>query len=180
DIDANKDMYLVNVHTDKDIFGVNDDAVIVEDVEMLFDVADDLRGEEVFISQDVPFNDAAATTTTATINDITLAQALAKLKSAKPKAATTTAAIIITTASSRPKAKGIVIHDQEQAPTLTKDQLMLDEELAFQLHAEEEEEEEMMPRENAQQIKEVNIDWDDVQAKIDADFELTQRLQAEE
>nr|GFD07895.1 hypothetical protein [Tanacetum cinerariifolium] len=119
DIDANKDMYLVNVHTDKDIFGVNDDAVIVEDVEMLFDVADDLRGEEVFISQDVPFNDAAATTTTATINDITLAQALAKLKSAKPKAATTTAAIIITTASSRPKAKGIVIHDQEQAPTLT-------------------------------------------------------------
>nr|GEZ26118.1 hypothetical protein [Tanacetum cinerariifolium] len=53
DIDANKEIYLVNVHTDKDIFGVNDDDVIVKDSEMLFDVADDLRGEEVFVSQEV-------------------------------------------------------------------------------------------------------------------------------
>nr|GEY24191.1 ribonuclease H-like domain, reverse transcriptase, RNA-dependent DNA polymerase [Tanacetum cinerariifolium] len=119
DIDANKEIYLVNVHTDKDIFGVNDDEVSVEDAEMLFDVADDLRGEEVIVSQEVPLNVAAVTTTTATIDDITLAQALAELKSAKPKAATTTAATTITVASSRPKAKGIVIHDQEQAPTPT-------------------------------------------------------------
>nr|GEW98563.1 hypothetical protein [Tanacetum cinerariifolium] len=164
DIDANKDIYLVNVHTDKDIFGVNDDDVIVEDAEMLFDVPDDLRGEEVLVSQEVPLNAAAATTTTTIIDDITLAQAVAELKSSKPKAAT-----IITTTSLRPKAKGIIIHDQEQAPTPTvslqqssqvndkgkgkmveqepmskyskKDQLMLDEELAFKLHVEEQEEE---------------------------------------
>nr|GEX96275.1 glutamic acid-rich protein-like [Tanacetum cinerariifolium] len=131
DINANKDIYLVNVHTDKDFFGVNDDDVIVENVEMLFDVADDLRGEEVFVSQEVPLNDDAPITTTATIDDITLAQALAELKSAKPKAATT-----ITAASSR----------------------------LFKLQAEEEEE--MIAREKAQQIEEVNIAWDDVQAKI--------------
>nr|GFB69083.1 hypothetical protein [Tanacetum cinerariifolium] len=119
DIDANKDIYLVNVHTNKDIFSVNDDDVIVKDAEMLFDFVDDIRGEEVFVSQEVPLNAAAATTTTATIDDITLAQAQAELKSAKPKAATTTAATIITAASSRPKANGMAIHDQEKAPTPT-------------------------------------------------------------
>nr|GEW68672.1 hypothetical protein [Tanacetum cinerariifolium] len=49
-----------------------------------------------------------ATTTIATIDDITLAKALMEIKSAKPKA---------TTASTRPKAKGLVIHEQKQAPT---------------------------------------------------------------
>nr|GEX06702.1 hypothetical protein [Tanacetum cinerariifolium] len=54
DIDSNEDIYLVNVHNDKDIFGVSDsdgDEVIVKDTEMLFDVADDLRCEEVFVPQ---------------------------------------------------------------------------------------------------------------------------------
>nr|GEY16796.1 hypothetical protein [Tanacetum cinerariifolium] len=119
DINANKDIYLVNVHTDKDIFGVNDDDVIVEDAEMLFDVADDLRGEEVFILQEVPLNATAATTTTTIIDDITLDQALVELKSEKPKATIITVATTITATSSRPKAKGIVIHDQERAPAPT-------------------------------------------------------------
>nr|GEV38529.1 uncharacterized mitochondrial protein AtMg00810-like [Tanacetum cinerariifolium] len=60
-----------------------------EDAEMLFDVADDLRGEEVFVSQEVPFkefNVVAVTTTTATTDDITLAKALMEIKSEKPKA----------------------------------------------------------------------------------------------
>nr|GEX40289.1 hypothetical protein [Tanacetum cinerariifolium] len=46
DIDSNEDIYLVNIHKDKDIFVVNDldgNEVIIEDTEMLFDVADDLR-----------------------------------------------------------------------------------------------------------------------------------------
>nr|GEX63211.1 retrovirus-related Pol polyprotein from transposon TNT 1-94 [Tanacetum cinerariifolium] len=51
---------------------------------------------------------STATTTTAIINDITLAKSLMEIKSAKPKT---------TAASTRPKAKGLVIHDQEQAPT---------------------------------------------------------------
>nr|GFA59201.1 hypothetical protein [Tanacetum cinerariifolium] len=89
---------------------------------MLFDVADDLRGEEVFVLQEVPlkvFNATAATTTTAIIDAITLAKALMEIKSTKPKASTTTTATTITAASTRPMAKGIVIHEQEQAPTST-------------------------------------------------------------
>nr|GEV62440.1 hypothetical protein [Tanacetum cinerariifolium] len=61
-----------------------------EDAEMLFDIADDLRGKEVFVSQEVPLkkvNVTAVTTTNATINDITLAKALIEIKCAKPKAA---------------------------------------------------------------------------------------------
>nr|GEX39321.1 retrovirus-related Pol polyprotein from transposon TNT 1-94 [Tanacetum cinerariifolium] len=64
DIDANEDIYLVNVHNDEDMFGVNDldgDEVIVESV----DVAE--QAKEV-------------------VDDIALAKALMKIKSAKPKA----------------------------------------------------------------------------------------------
>nr|GEY29479.1 hypothetical protein [Tanacetum cinerariifolium] len=171
DIDADEDFYLVNVYKDKDMFGVND-----SDVNAV----------------------STATTTTATIDDITLAKALMEIKSAKPKT---------TTANTRPKAKGLVIHEQKQAPTPTvssqqpsqvkdkgkgkivkpepvkklskKDQLKLDKELAFELQAEKEEKERIV-REKSQQIEEVNIAWIDVQAKIAADYELAQRLQAEE
>nr|GEY65777.1 retrovirus-related Pol polyprotein from transposon TNT 1-94 [Tanacetum cinerariifolium] len=133
DIDANKDIYLVNVHNDKDIFGINDlddDEVIIKDAEMLFDVADDLSDEEVFVSQEVPLNVAAATTTTPTIDDITLAQALAELKSAKPKAAITTAATTITTASSRPKANGLVFINKTQRLQAKEQEELTDSEKA--------------------------------------------------
>ncbi|GJW54481.1 hypothetical protein Tco_0098566 [Tanacetum coccineum] len=61
-----------------------------------------------------------------------------------------------------------------------KDQLMLDEELAFKLQAEEKEEE-RLAREKSQQIEEANIvSWDNVQAMIDADYQMAQQMQAEE
>nr|GFB38538.1 hypothetical protein [Tanacetum cinerariifolium] len=59
-----------------------------EDAKILFDVADDLGGKKVFVSQEVPLQEViatAATTTIATIDDITLAKALMEIKSAKPK-----------------------------------------------------------------------------------------------
>nr|GEY71799.1 hypothetical protein [Tanacetum cinerariifolium] len=64
DIDDNKDIYLVNVHNDKYIFGVNDldgDEVIVKGVDVVE------QAKEV-------------------VDDITLAKALIEIKSAKPKA----------------------------------------------------------------------------------------------
>ncbi|GJV52786.1 hypothetical protein Tco_1448527 [Tanacetum coccineum] len=156
----------------------------------------------------IPVSAATTTTTVITNDEITLAKALAELKSAKLP--TTTAATTITAVSTRPRAKGLVIHEQEQAPTPTvssqqpsqlnvqdkgkgkmvepepvkklskKDQLMLDEELAFKLQAEEEEEE-RLAREKAQQIEEANIvSWDNVQAMIDADYQMAQQMQAEE
>nr|GEU63692.1 hypothetical protein [Tanacetum cinerariifolium] len=144
---------------------------------MLFDVVDDLRGEEVFVSQEVHLkevNVVAATTTNAIIDDITLDKALMEIKSAKTKAdkvviqepeqgtttttLTTTVATTITAASTRPKAKGLVIHEQELAPTSIV---------------------------SSQQPSQVKVQ-DKGKGKmfepepIDADYQLAQRLQAEE
>ncbi|GJY56691.1 putative ribonuclease H-like domain-containing protein [Tanacetum coccineum] len=188
-IDANEDIYLVNVQTHEDMFGVND-----------------LDGDEVIVESVDDVNTTEETRT------------LAELKSAKPKATTitttptlttTTAATTIIADSTRPKAKRIVFHKQEQAPTPTvspqqpsqvkvqdkgkgkmvepepmkkmskKELLRLNEELAFKLQAEEEEEE-SLAREKAQQVEEANIAWDDIQSKIEVDYQLAQRLQAQE
>ncbi|GKC03269.1 hypothetical protein Tco_0994879 [Tanacetum coccineum] len=60
-----------------------------------------------------------------------------------------------------------------------KDQISLDEELAFKLQ-DEEEEEERLPRQKAQREEEDNIvAWDNVQAVIDADYQIAQQMQAE-
>ncbi|GJT57037.1 hypothetical protein Tco_0992091 [Tanacetum coccineum] len=110
DIDANEDIYLVNVHRDEDMFGVND-----------------LEGDEVIVKTEVASKDVNLSA-----NEVTLAQALSALKSAKPKAdkvmlhkpeqstiTTTTAATTVTAASRGPKANGLVIHEEEQATTPT-------------------------------------------------------------
>ncbi|GJR78841.1 putative ribonuclease H-like domain-containing protein [Tanacetum coccineum] len=198
DIDADEDITLENVHDD----------------DIMFDVSD-LAGEEVFVAeQGVPDNkkddaaqvNTAAVSTASTIpvsaatiteDEITLAQALVELKSAKS----------ITAASTRPKAKGLVIHEEEQATTPTvssqqpsqvkvqdkgkgilveepvksitkKDQIKLDEELAFKLQAEEEEE--RLAREKVKANVALTEEWNDIQAKIEADQLLAERLQARE
>nr|GEY05094.1 hypothetical protein [Tanacetum cinerariifolium] len=193
DIDANEDIYLVNVHNNEDMFRVNDlegDEVTVKGVDVVEQAKE--------IIEDITLAKA--------LMEIKSAKPKAvKVVIQKPEQGTTTT---ITATSSRLKAKWFVIHEQEQAPTTTvslqqpsqvkdkgkgkmvepkhvkklskKDQLMLDKELAFKLQAKKEEEEGRIARENAQQIEEVNIAWDDVQAKINVDYELAQGLQAEE
>ncbi|GJZ26572.1 hypothetical protein Tco_0570825 [Tanacetum coccineum] len=96
---------------------------------------------------------------TITTKEITLAQALAELRSAKPKVvvqepvqSTTT-----TTPSTIPKAKSITFRDPA-----------------------EEEEQARLAREKAEKVKEANISWDNVQAMIEADRLLAERLQARE
>ncbi|GKA27341.1 hypothetical protein Tco_0713509 [Tanacetum coccineum] len=69
---------------------------------------------------------------------------------------------------------------EQVKPMKRLEQMRLDEELAFKLQAKQEEKEERIAREKAQQIKEANIAWDDVQAKVEADYQLAQRLQAQE
>ncbi|GKC48391.1 hypothetical protein Tco_1066113, partial [Tanacetum coccineum] len=61
DIDANEDIYLVNVQNDEDMFGVND-----------------LDGDEVLVELEVAVKDVNLS-----VDEVTLAQALAALKSAK-------------------------------------------------------------------------------------------------
>nr|GEY64941.1 putative ribonuclease H-like domain-containing protein [Tanacetum cinerariifolium] len=157
-----------------------------EDAEMLFDVADDLRGKDVFVSQEVPLKEVnvVATTTTATINDITLAKALMEIRSAKPKADKEQAPTpIVSSQQLKSHAKGKAIMIEELVKLKKKDQIMLDEEVALKLQAKlqaEFDKGQRLAREKAQQIKEVNRAWDDIQAKMDVDYQLAQRVQAKE
>nr|GEV63577.1 hypothetical protein [Tanacetum cinerariifolium] len=187
DIDADEGITLVSTHDDAEVF----------------DVDQDLDGKEVFVTkQDENVVekeiDAAqvqvtttATTLTISIDEATLAQALAKLKHAKPKA----------------KAKGIVFHEPKESTTAAipkpksqdngkakmieepvklkkKDQIMLNEEVALKLLAKFDKEQRLSREKAYKEIKEANIalieSWDDVQAKINADYQLAERLQAEE
>ncbi|GJV95200.1 hypothetical protein Tco_1546777 [Tanacetum coccineum] len=163
---------------------------------------------EVVTTASVEVSAATTTTTTAiTEVDLTLAQALAELRSAKPKvmvqepvqSITTTAPSII------PKVKSITFRDTGESTTRTTltpfpsnikdkgkakmiepekplkkiEQIRLDEELAFKLQAEEEEQA-RLAREKAEEVEEANISWDNVQAMIEADRLLAERLQARE
>ncbi|GKF10024.1 hypothetical protein Tco_0044248 [Tanacetum coccineum] len=112
DIDAYAGINLVSTHfdADTDMFGVHDSV-----------------GDEVVIETEVTSKDVNLS-----VDEVTLAQALAALKSVKPKAdkvilqepeqgtiTATTAPTTVTYASTRPKAKGLVIHEEEQATTTT-------------------------------------------------------------
>ncbi|GJX54425.1 putative ribonuclease H-like domain-containing protein [Tanacetum coccineum] len=129
---------------------------------------------------------------TITEDEIILAQALAELKSVEPKVttATTTATkgILLqepsesrttttTTIPSKDKGKGIMV--EEPLKMKKKDQISFDEQEAIRLQAELDEEVRL-----AREKDEANValieEWNDIQAKIETDYELAQRLQAEE
>nr|GEW45870.1 hypothetical protein [Tanacetum cinerariifolium] len=136
DIDSNEDIYLVNVHKDKDIFVVNDldgDEVTVKDIEMLFDVADDLRGEDVFVAQQDE---------NVVEKEVDVAQAKAKgIVFHEPEESTTTIITAVIPSQVKDKGNGKMVKPEPVKKFLKKDQLKLDEEHAFKLQAEEKEEE---------------------------------------
>ncbi|GJT13164.1 hypothetical protein Tco_0860206 [Tanacetum coccineum] len=159
-IDADDEITLVSVQDDAD--------------KEMFDV-DALNGEEVFVTRqnENVFKEVvsatqvsiAVTTVTITTEEITLAQALKALKTLK----------------SKDKGKGMLIEPME--PMKKKYLIRLDEEVALKLHAEFDEEERLV-REKAEKEQKANIalieTWDDIHAKIDADHQLAERLQAQE
>nr|GEU81269.1 hypothetical protein [Tanacetum cinerariifolium] len=134
---------------------------------------DVLGGEEVFVAGqnenvvkevvDAAQVITAATTVTITTKEITLAQALEALKTSIPKVkgivfqepvkSTTTTTTIISSQKSQDKGKRIMI--EELVKPKKKDQTKLDEEAAKKLQ-------------------------DDIQAKINADHQLAERLQVQE
>nr|GEV28186.1 ribonuclease H-like domain, reverse transcriptase, RNA-dependent DNA polymerase [Tanacetum cinerariifolium] len=131
--------------------------------EQTFDADQDLGSEEVFVAQQeekvvekevnatqVQVTTTATTTPIISIDESTLAQALLELKHEKPK---------------------------------TKAKWILNEEVALKLQAQFDKEQ-RLAEERAQQEVEANIalieSWDDVQAKIDANYQLAKRLQDEE
>ncbi|GJV40491.1 hypothetical protein Tco_1418931 [Tanacetum coccineum] len=153
DIDADEDIYLVNVPRDEDMFGVNDlegDEVVVES-----DVAAKKKDDEVnFVEEVVSTAGDAAPVSASTITtvELTLAQTLAELKSA------------------RPKAKGLM---------KKKDQVLFDEQEAIRLQAQFDEEA-RIAREKEEANASLIAQWNDIQDKVETDYELAQRLQAEE
>ncbi|GKF68600.1 hypothetical protein Tco_0198279, partial [Tanacetum coccineum] len=103
---------IVDLDTDAEVTLVDDNQERYDD-EMLFDVQDDLQGEEVVAKKEVaekevsvadPVTTTGEVVTTAsaitTVDELTLAQTLIEIKAAKPKAVTT--------------AKGVVFHDKEE------------------------------------------------------------------
>ncbi|GJY72822.1 uncharacterized mitochondrial protein-like protein [Tanacetum coccineum] len=160
---------------------------------------------------------AAKLVTTASANDeipdeLTLAQTLIEIKTTKPKPVTTAAT---TVTSVRPRAKGIIFHDQEEqvpastktfsssqsqipqvkdkgkgkmveleVPLKKKDQVAIDEEMARNLEAQLQDElieEERLVRQKEEEANITLIEsWDNIQAMMEENFKLAQRLQAEE
>ncbi|GKF58962.1 hypothetical protein Tco_0175748, partial [Tanacetum coccineum] len=178
-IDTDEDIILVNVQDNAD--------------NEMFDV-DALNGEEVFVAGknenvvekvvDAAQISTASTTVTITTEEITLAQALEALKTSKHKVkgiafqdpSTTTTTISLQ--QSQDKGKGIMIEEPVK-PMKKKHQISFDEEVSLKLQAKFDEEE-RLAREKSEKEKEANItlieEWDDIQAKIDADHQLAKRI----
>ncbi|GJY08708.1 putative ribonuclease H-like domain-containing protein [Tanacetum coccineum] len=205
---------------DEDMFGVNDldgDEVIVDNVDVVKTAEETIN----VVATTIPVsttNTIPVSAATITYVEITLAQALAELKTAKPKvkgivfkepveSTTTTPIPLPKPPQDKGKEKGVVMQEPSESTTIKpqqqhsmdkgksimtkpekplkkKDQIRFDEEIALKLQADlqaELEEEERLTREKAQQIKEANIvSWDNVQAMIDADYQMAQQMQAEE
>ncbi|GJY31803.1 hypothetical protein Tco_0415298 [Tanacetum coccineum] len=195
-IDADKQITVVSVHdhdvnvfADEEVFAAEQEVVeevvgVINTAKLIIDAAQDSAATTV----------STATTTTATIktvDDITLAQALEEMKSTKPKKkgvviqelgeSTTTISSQLSSQQSQEKGKGILIEPVK--PMKKKDLIRLDEETALNLQAEFNEEE-RLAREKAEKEEEANIalieTWDDIQAKIDVDHQLAERMQAQE
>ncbi|GJT62534.1 hypothetical protein Tco_1006067 [Tanacetum coccineum] len=122
-----------------------------------------------------------------TTDDLTLAQTLIEIRSAKSKVK----GVMIgekseSTTRTRPqqlpsKDKGKCIIGEPEKPTKKKDQIRHDEEVAQILQAQMQAELEEEYRLVRKREEEANIvSWDNVQAMIDADYQMAQQMQAEE
>ncbi|GJU32470.1 hypothetical protein Tco_1176059 [Tanacetum coccineum] len=222
---SNQGRSIEDIDKDAEVSLVDETQGRSDDAEM-FDT-DALIGNEVFAENDMIEKDqdvipkevsTAAPSTTAvsppviTEVEITLAQTLAKLKSAKSKVVIQepVQSTATTAPSTIPKAKGITFRDAGESTTRTptsvssssikdkgkakmdepevplkkKDQIALDEEMARNLEAQIQAkliEEERLARKKEEEANIALIEsWDNTQAMMEADFELAQRLQAEE
>ncbi|GJS85651.1 hypothetical protein Tco_0752192 [Tanacetum coccineum] len=124
------------------------------------------------------------TTKTTQANEIASLKRRVKIStvtaSTKDSVATTTTAIIPTPRKGIDKGKEKMVEPEKP---MKKKLIRLDEEIASKLQAEFDEEV-RLAREKAKKEQEANValteEWDDIQAKIEVDHELAQRLQAQE
>ncbi|GJX38376.1 hypothetical protein Tco_0251679 [Tanacetum coccineum] len=113
---------------------------------------------ELFASKDVNLS----------VDEVTLAQALAALKSAKPKA---------DKVKVQDKGKGIMV--EEHLKMKKKYHISFDKQEAIRLQAEFDEEERLTKEKDEANVA-LTEKWNDIQAKFDANYQLAQRLQAQE
>ncbi|GJZ22282.1 hypothetical protein Tco_0559321 [Tanacetum coccineum] len=134
--------------------------------------------------------------TTTTEDDMTLAETLMEIKSAKPKAigvvmqepseipriSVAQPQIQEKAQGSRDKGKAKMVEEEEpKEPTKRKDQIKHDEELAKRLEAQLQAEMEEEDRLARQREEEDNIvSWDNAQAMMEADYQMAERLHSEE
>ncbi|GKC93635.1 hypothetical protein Tco_1159077 [Tanacetum coccineum] len=184
---ANDDITLVSVHDVNVSAGKEEVVEVINTTKLIIDDAYvSVAGDKVSTADAVTTVRVATTTTATTIEEITLAQALADRKSTKPKAkgiafresgeSTTTTPI---PSKIQEKGKAKMIEPEPVKKLSKKDQLKLNEEIALKLQAEIDEEE-RIARAKYENINEANITWNGIQAKVDADYQLAKRLQAEE
>ncbi|GKE20319.1 hypothetical protein Tco_1431831 [Tanacetum coccineum] len=152
----------------------------------MFDT-DVFNGDEVFVAkqsekviEEVVSTGEVSAASTITTEEITLAQTLAELRSAKPMNCAPTPIVSSQQRTQvKEKGKGKMVEEEHVKKISKKELLKLDEELAFKLQAKEEEQARLV-REKAEKVKEANISWDNVQAMIEADRLLAERLQERE
>ncbi|GJY65573.1 hypothetical protein Tco_0467811 [Tanacetum coccineum] len=147
----------------------------------------------VSISTAEPRTPPTTTTTAFEDEDLTIAQTLVKMRSEKAKEKgvafrdveeSARSTKILPTIDPKDKGKGIMQEPEKPPKNPRKAQIQMDEELAMRLHEEEKAELERMQRERAAQEEASNAaliaEFDDVQARMDADALLAARLQEEE
>ncbi|GKE91998.1 hypothetical protein Tco_1573093 [Tanacetum coccineum] len=145
DLNADAEVTLVNGTQEMNDDNLMFDTGVLEEQEIKFEkVVEEPVVSVAITTKSIPVS-TSEVVTTASANvkvpdELTLAQTLIEIKTAKPKPVTTAATIVT---SVRPRAKGIIFHDQEEQPEVPlkkKDQVALDEEmtrnLEAQLHAE--------------------------------------------
>ncbi|GJX95316.1 hypothetical protein Tco_0351114 [Tanacetum coccineum] len=149
-------------------------------------------GDEVLAEQEVANKDVNLG-----VDEVTLAKALAALKSVKPKvnpnvveepsvrvsaASTKVSADMTTTIATIPTPrKGIVVTELGTSTTITTiSSQPLQEKIQYKGKGIMFDEEERLAREKDEANVALAKEWDDIQAKVDVDYQLAQRLQAEE
>ncbi|GKA29312.1 hypothetical protein Tco_0715557 [Tanacetum coccineum] len=141
---------------------------------------------EVITTPSVEISTASPTETTI-VDELTLVQTLIEIRSAKPKVkgvviGEQSESITRTRPQQLPlKDKGKAIMEEPEKPAKRKDQIRHDEEVAQrlqdQLQAKLKEEDRLV----RQREEEANtVSWDNVQAMIDADYQMAQQMQEEE
>ncbi|GJX89538.1 hypothetical protein Tco_0341552 [Tanacetum coccineum] len=164
--------------------------VHVEEVEKVFSTVEvttaGIKVTAEVTTASIEVTTASATTTT--VDDLTLAQTLMEIRSARPKVKGVMIQEQSESTTTRPqqqpskdKGKGIMVEPEK--PTKRKVQIRLDEEVDQRLQAvlQAELEEERLAREKEEEANIALIEsWENVQETIDADYQMAEQLQAQE